>query len=455
MKIICATDFSEPSMEATRVAARLARRFGDGLLLVHAWTSPFLLYREIITDPMRVEQKLIGKATADLDAAAQSLRSEGVSVETRVLQSSDPAEAITALGKEIGARLIVVGALSGRTAARLFIGSAAERTMLLADRPVLVVHSGSTGLEEWANRVRPLRLVVGLDRSPASAAAVAWVRALRELGPCDVLFVHAFWAIAEYGRLGLNGPIDLASSEEETKRVLARELRPLFADLPGTGTVELRLLPVWGSAAEPILDLAKAAAADLLVMGTNQKGALARLWAGTTVQPTVRLAQLPVLCVPASETEQTATAPRPQLRNVLVATDFSELGNRAVAYAYELARGSGTVTLCHVRERVLPVPAHAYVDEHEALTEGQRREMEDRLRALIPADAAGAPTALSVIDGGQAATVIVQEANRLGVDAICLGSHGRSGLGRALMGSVAETVARHAQRPVLIVRPGT
>jgi nucleotide-binding universal stress UspA family protein len=455
MKIICATDFSEPSMEATRVAARLARRFGDDLLLVHAWTSPFLLYREIITDPLQVEEKLIGKATADLEAAVRTLRSEGVSVGTRVLRSGDPAEAIAALGKEIDARLIVVGARSGRTAPRLFIGSAAERTMLLADRPVLVVHPGSTGLEEWANRERPLRLVVGLDRSPASRTAVDWVRALRALGPCDVVFVHAFWATAEYGRLGLHGPIDLASSEAETRRVLARELRPLFEELPGTGTVELRLLPVWGSAAEPILDVAKATDADLLVMGTNQRGALARLWAGTTVQPTVRLAQLPVLCVPASQAQEAAAAPRPQLRNILVATDFSELGNRAVAYAYELARGGGTVALCHVRERVLPVPGPAHVDEHDALTDGQRRELEDRLRALIPTEAVGVPTTLTLVDGGQAATVIVQEANRQGVDAICVGSHGRSGLGRALMGSVAETVARHAQRPVLIVRPGT
>ena len=53
---------------------------------------------------------------------------------------------------------------------------------------------------------------------------------------------------------------------------------PLFADLPGSGTADLRLKPVWGSAAEPILDEAKAAGADLLVLGTNQKGALARLW---------------------------------------------------------------------------------------------------------------------------------------------------------------------------------
>jgi nucleotide-binding universal stress UspA family protein len=294
--------------------------------------------------------------------------------------------------------------------------------------------------------------VVGLDRSPASYAAMGWVRALRALGPCDVTLVHAYWPVEQYARLGVHGAVDLAASDQETERVLARELRPLYADLPGTGSVELQLRPVWGSPAEPILDVAKAAGADLLVLGTHQKRALARLWAGATVQPAVRLAEMPVLCVPA--TEVVIPEARPRLRNILVATDFSELGNRAVAHAFEMARGDGSVTILHVHERTLPSPAYAYVDDHDALGAPARHALEERLRALIPKEGA-VPTTISLVDGGHAATVIVQEANRTGVDAICLGSHGRSGLGRALMGSVAETVARRAHRPVLIVRPGT
>jgi len=452
MKLICATDFSEPSLEATRVAAKLARRFGDELLLVHSWTSPLLLYREVISDPARVEQKLIDKVGQELEEAARGLRAQGLTVDTKLIQSADPAEAVTAVAREADARLIVVGSHSRRGAARLFIGSAAERTLLLADRPVLVVHPGAGAIDDWADGKRPMRVVMGLDRSAASLAALAWIGALRTLGPCDVTFVHAFWPIEQYARLGVRGAIDLATSDQETVHVLERELRPLFADLPGTGTVDLRLRPVWGSAAEPILDEARAARADLLVLGTHQKGALARLWAGSTVQPTVRAAELPVLCVPAAAQAQPAA--RPRLRHILAATDFSESGNRAVAYAYELARAGGTVTLCHVHERALPPPAYGYTDERGALGEAQRREVEDRLRALIPSDAGSVPTSLAVVDGGHADTAIVQEANRAGADAICVGSHGRGGMARALLGSVAESVARRAQRPVLIVRPG-
>ena len=77
-----------------------------------------------------------------------------------------------------------------------------------------------------------------------------------------------------------------------------------------------------------------------------------------------------------------------------------------------------------------------------------------KLRALVPAEAEklGITTHVSVIDGGKAAETIMQAAERLNVDAISLGSHGRGGLARALLGSVAEEVVRRSTRPVLVVR---
>jgi nucleotide-binding universal stress UspA family protein len=457
MKIICATDFSEPSLQATRVAARLARRLGDRLVLVHAWTSPFLYYREVITDPLALEQKLMARATADLESTAAKLRAEGSDVATHLVQGGDPAQAVTNLANgDPEVRLVVVGARGGHAVARLFFGSSAERIVLLSERPVLVVHPGG-GLEEWAEGRRPLRVLAGLDRSPASVAAVSWLQGLRQTGPSDITFLHAFWPVEQYARLGVPpGALDLAASDQATMGVLARELRPLIADLGGQGSTELKLKPVWGSPAGPLLDEARAMKADLVVLGTHHKRALERLWVGSTVHPVVRAAELPVLCVPVTEARR-AVLPRPRVRHVLCATDFSDTGDRAVAYAFELARDGGAVTLCHVHERPLPVPAYAYQDSHDALPGATRAELEARLRALVPPDAAasGVTTAVSVIDGGHAATGIMQEANRAGADVICLGSHGRGTLGRALLGSVAETVARRAERPVLIVRQGT
>src|SRR5689334_9538495 len=66
MKIICGTDFSEASVAAARTAAKLARRFGDELLLVHAWTSPLDFYQEVITDLARTDERLADKAALEV-----------------------------------------------------------------------------------------------------------------------------------------------------------------------------------------------------------------------------------------------------------------------------------------------------------------------------------------------------------------------------------------------------
>jgi nucleotide-binding universal stress UspA family protein len=145
----------------------------------------------------------------------------------------------------------------------------------------------------------------------------------------------------------------------------------------------------------------------------------------------------------------------PRVLTVLAPTDLSEVGNAAIPHAYALLRGTGgVVELCHVREHGLPTPPYAY-DVPEWLTKAEREGIENRLRALVPAEAdrLGITTHVSVIDGGAAAEAIVAAAERLNVDAVSLGSHGRGGLARAMMGSVAEAVVRRCRRPILIV-PG-
>jgi nucleotide-binding universal stress UspA family protein len=137
----------------------------------------------------------------------------------------------------------------------------------------------------------------------------------------------------------------------------------------------------------------------------------------------------------------------------LAPTDLSDIGNAAIPYAYGLLRATGgVVELCHVHEHGLPSPAYAY-DLPDQLTAAERAGIEQQLRALVPVEAErlGITTHVSVIDGGKAAETIVAAAERLNVDAVSLGSHGRSGIARAMIGSIAEAVVRHAKRPVLIV----
>ncbi len=173
----------------------------------------------------------------------------------------------------------------------------------------------------------------------------------------------------------------------------------------------------------------------------------------------LRTARVPLLCVPASKVqaeEPPVRAHIPQLRTVLAATDLSELGNRTVLHACALLRGAGgVVELTHVRERHLPSPIYAYDSGEDALTPQLQAEIENRLRALIPAEAAtfGIDVRVTVVDGGAPGEAILQTARRLGADAICVASHGRSGLLRSVLGSVAEAVISGSELPVHVVRP--
>ena len=87
-----------------------------------------------------------------------------------------------------------------------------------------------------------------------------------------------------------------------------------------------------------------------------------------------------------------------------------------------------------------------------SLDEERRAQSESQLRSIIPphAQELGVTTAVSVLEGRFVAETILAAAERLDVDLVVLGSHGRSGLKRALLGSVAEQVARQSPRPVLI-----
>ena len=150
----------------------------------------------------------------------------------------------------------------------------------------------------------------------------------------------------------------------------------------------------------------------------------------------------------------------PELRRVLVSTDFSELSLLAVPFGYALVAPVGSVHLLHVVESSgQPNPLYAHYRSGRTPTSEERAAQEaalrERLRALEPdaARARGVSTQIEIAESSEVAECIAETAQRLRADAICMASRGRGGLGRALFGSVAEEVLRRSDRPVLIV-PG-
>jgi len=122
-----------------------------------------------------------------------------------------------------------------------------------------------------------------------------------------------------------------------------------------------------------------------------------------------------------------------QAKKILFPTDFSHCGDAALAHATSLARDTGaTLLIVHVEE---PPIAYGGGEMYYGVPEPATDDLKKMLAEhhLIVGDPAGAITRL---------------AEEEGVDMIVLGTHGRTGLSRLLMGSVAEAVVRHAKCPV-------
>jgi len=141
------------------------------------------------------------------------------------------------------------------------------------------------------------------------------------------------------------------------------------------------------------------------------------------------------------------------LRNILVATDFSEPSNVAVAYGRDLARNyNARLHVMHVVEDVMlrygAEVGMALPALQEDLVKGARRELESR----ITDEDRRQLNAVAVIDtGANIALAICDYAKNNAIDLIVTGTHGRGAVQHFLMGSVAERVVRTAPCPVLTV----
>ena len=457
--IVCATDFSSAASSALEWALAFARREGGHVDLVHVLPEPTDKRESLAADAATFEAARLQDAREKLSqVAVEAARATNVAVRPQIL-TGDPDVGVVDHARRNGARMIVMGA-SGRPAIdRWVLGSAAERTVRSASVPVVVVPRHEPG-QPWLEpreSGRRLKALVGLEGDD-STALVSFAAALRRREAFDITFLHLYWPIEEFERLGLRGVRDPVVPDPDVAKDLEPKLRARVAGLPGRGEVTVLVRPAWGDPAANLLQAVGEDAYDLLVVGAHQRHGFGRALAGSIAERVARhAARTPIVCVPTAGSEPAATgkAPAiPRILTVLAATDLSEIGNVAVAHAYALLRATGgVVELCHVYEHALPNPTYAYDGPHP-LSAAARAALSKELRALVPAEAEalGITTHISVIDGGKAAETIVQAAERLNVDAISLASHGRGGVKRALLGSVAEQVVRHSSRPVLVVR---
>ena len=143
-----------------------------------------------------------------------------------------------------------------------------------------------------------------------------------------------------------------------------------------------------------------------------------------------------------------------RITRLLVPTDFSPTSDIALQYAFDIAPPGAALHVLHVVEdRSL---ATAYPDGFYVELPGAREQAidqaNDRLKAIVRSSDRPDLTLTTEVVVGWSVAAIVQDAKVRNADLIVMGTHGRTGLAHALLGSVAERVLRTAPCPVLTVR---
>ena len=425
MKIVCGTDLSDASNAALEVACALAVQRGDReLALVHA-AEP---------DSDAGDGAVLAEVHRQLVAQAAAHSRELLTVRPELV-SREPEHALVEFAEIAGAELIVIAAQSGSGADRPRLGATAAKVIARTHVPVIAVRDPAPWLA-FARGAAPLKILLGIDDSSTSELGVQWTVALGKRGPIDVVLGAIYYpddAAAYYGL----PPRALVEADPEIERLMQRDLIRRFAGSASSPGVTARARRGLGRIGDHMIELAREERVDAIVVGTGQKLGLARL--GSVSSVIVHDAPQSVVCVPPQAAVETHTVP--VLAHALVATDLSPFANRAVPYAFAVAPPSGEVHLVHI------------VKDAAELDEAAVAALHHQLASLAPANALH-KLRTHVVRGDDPAVAIAQCAARFGVDVICIASHGRAGITRALVGSIADRLLRLTRLPVLVLRPG-
>ncbi|HYK04085.1 MAG TPA: universal stress protein [Thermoanaerobaculia bacterium] len=427
MTILCATDFSQPADDAVRVAADIARKRGETLLLWHAvqpqMGDPIGPYAE----PMRAD------AAARLEAGAERIRSTRLTVETSAVVGFPDQELPTTMPADT--TLIVAGARGHSRGTHWLIGTVVERLAQVAPVPMLVVRQPAA-LQSWMEGIGTLNVVVATDLSAVSDFALRRANLLRALGPCNLELLYVEYPPTEYARLGV-GPVSVYRSHRVIDDVLTHELTRRADTVNLGGNVSTRIAKTLGEAGAAIAMEAEEADADLIVVGSHQRRALSRVWQGSIAHGVLHSAETNVLVVPFHTADEEIRALETvPLTTIVAATDFSPCGNRAVAWACSMAPRGAHVVLVNVVRR-------------DSEADASSREL-DRVKATVSrGDGMRVDTVAMV--GKDVAATICATAERVGADAVIVGRHSRSRASQLFLGSVSGEVLARSRRPVLIV----
>jgi nucleotide-binding universal stress UspA family protein len=294
-------------------------------------------------------------------------------------------------------------------------------------------------------------VLVATDFGPTSAAALAYGRALARTFDASL---HVLHVVENFF---------LRATPADPQAMVATKTRALRDQLTEDDRDSLRAsatVIVSDDVADAITGYARSQTINAIVLGTHGRSGMQQLLVGSVAERVVRTAPCPVITIRENghavvQAHQKSEAAMITLKNILVATDFSEPSDAALSYGRELARTFGAkIRVAHVVDDVLTRAyggGDTFVFSDPSLQEDVEAAALQTVQGLIIGDEALRAEAV-ILRSNTPAFAIVDYARAHEIDLIVMGTHGRGAVAHLLMGSVAERVVRTAPCPVLTVR---
>jgi nucleotide-binding universal stress UspA family protein len=311
-------------------------------------------------------------------------------------------------------------------------------------------------------------IIVPLDGSALAEQALPYARALAALTGAQI---HLMQAIPEQRVASVYTPMlaEAYAAGSDPSEALEHNHMPVMATLQSqaamylaeqaqalrTNAITVDIETYIGDPAEMIVEIAETKPAAWVVMATHGYSGLRRWTLGSVTDKVVQAASVPVLIVRSSPVAPPAVV---KFRNILVPLDGSELSQQALPLAVELAKANGALlTLVRAISPTADVwagtglaglPPIPYDDVYEALHTQARSELE----AIADDLSAQGLRVNTVVESAIAADAIIAEAHHCKADLVVMATHGRGGLRRWTLGSVADKVLHATITPLLLVR---
>jgi nucleotide-binding universal stress UspA family protein len=282
---------------------------------------------------------------------------------------------------------------------------------------------------DMANQLSPTgrfeRILLATDGSEFSAGAERVAIAMCKMGKAQLTVTTSVLSSPEFDTMGASDA--LAKKEAESSAHLDR----VEAEALKEGVACQKVIRYGDDPYKDILAEAEHCNADLIVVGRRGRRGLARLMLGDATLKVISMAKCSVLVAPKASGMWS--------NRLLLATDGSRSSDAAAVAASKIAH------CCKTPITVLS----AEVPSHSADRRAEAKSIVQRLTKLLKEDGVGAEP---LVEQGEAHHVVLDAAKKLKADLIVMGSHGRTSMGRLLLGSNSEKVIGRAECPVLVVK---